>query len=198
MSRAAVFFLLMFLLTPAARAASEPDAVVGAFHAALADAMARGETLGCKGRIDRLRPVIVATFDIPLLASLILRRRWEGLAAPQRAEFTALLQDLIVQAYASNFSHDGGASFATVESRELAGGRRQVRTRLMPPHDDAVTLDYFLQQTDGGWRVINVIANGVSDLALRSTQYDKVFEQSGFDGLMAKLRAQIAADRAAC
>ncbi|MBX9929919.1 MAG: ABC transporter substrate-binding protein, partial [Gemmatimonadaceae bacterium] len=34
-----------------------------------------------------------------------------------------------------------------------------------------VTLDYVLHDTAGEWRIINVIAEGVSDLALRSTQY---------------------------
>ena len=38
----------------------------------------------------------------------------------------------------------------------------------------------------------------VSDLALRSSQYEKIFDDSGFDGLMDKLQKQIAADRAAC
>ena len=198
MSRAVLLFLCILSFVSTARAAPEPAAVVENFHAALADAMQHGEALGCKGRVEKLQPVVVATFDIPFLASHILRRRWETLSAQQRADFTATLQELIVVTYASNFSHDSGATFATVESRELTGGRRQVRARLTPAHDDAVTLDYFLQQSGGTWRVINVIANGVSDLALRSSQYDKIFAQSGLDGLMTKLRDQIAGDRASC
>ena len=198
MSRAVLSVLCLLSFVSPAWAAPEPDAVVGNFHAALTDAMEHGEALACKGRIDKLQPTVVTTFDIPFLASHILRRRWETMSAQQRTDFTATLQELIVVTYASNFSHNSGVKFATVETRDLAGGRRQVRARLTPAHDEPVTLDYFLQQKDGAWRVINVIANGVSDLALRSSQYDKIFAQSGFDGLMAKLRKQIASDRAAC
>ncbi len=196
MSRVA-FALLCALLASPASAATEPDAVVNGFHAALTDAMEHGEQLGCKGRLQKLEPAIASSFDIPFIASHILRKRWGKLTAEQRAAFTAVLHDLIVQTYASNFSHKG-PTFTTLETRD-AGARKQVRTRLKPARDEPVTLEYFMQKdAAGGWRIINVIANGVSDLALRSSQYDKVFEQSGFDGLMAKLQKQIAADRAAC
>jgi len=195
MSRAGLtLFLTLWLAVPAM--AAEPEAVVDNFHAVLTDAMDHGAQLGCKGRVDKIGPVIAQTFDIPFIAAHILRKRWDKLTPDQRTAFTAILHDLIVQTYASNFSHPG-PKFATLETND-SGPRKQVRTRLTPTHDEPVTLDYFLQKSGDGWKVINVIANGVSDLALRSSQYDKVFEQSGFDGLMAKLQKQVAADRAAC
>ena len=196
MSRVALALFLTLSLALPAMAAAEPAAVVEKFHAALTDAMEHGAQLGCKGRVDQLAPVIAQTFDIPFIASHILRKRWDKLTPEQRTEFTTVLNDLIVQTYASNFSHPG-PKFATVETKD-SGSRKQVRTKLTPTHDEPVTLDYFLQKSGEDWKVINVIANGVSDLALRSSQYDKVFEQSGFDGLMAKLGKQVAADRAAC
>ncbi len=190
--------LLSFLLPFAARAANEPADVVNTLHAALLDAMLHGDTLGCSGRLQRLEPVIASTFDLPFIAQHILKRRWESMTPAQREQFTATLKDLTVVTYATNFSHNSGVQFSTKESRALSKERYQVRAMLTPAHDDKVALDYFLQQSDGRWRVINVIADGVSDLALRSTQYDKVYTQSGFEGLMAKLREQIKSNRAPC
>jgi phospholipid transport system substrate-binding protein len=193
-----VALFLASLLAPGfARAGSEPDAVVNAFHAALIDAMAHGAELGCKGRVAKLEPVIVATFDVPFIANHILRKRWAKLTPEQRSAFTTTLKDLTVETYASNFSH-AGPRFELVEVRELSPTRKQVRTKLMPAHDEPVSLDYFLQKSGNDWKIINVIANGVSDLALRSSQYDKVFGDTGFDGLMSKLHKQIEADLAAC
>jgi phospholipid transport system substrate-binding protein len=196
MSRAVFAFLIGCLCVAPALAATEPAAVVDRFHAALTDAMDHGAALGCQGRIDKLEPVVTSTFDVPFVASHILRKRWDKLSPEQRSAFTTILKDLIVQTYASNFSHPG-PKFATGETKD-SGSRKQVRTKLTPAHDEPVTLDYFLQKNGEDWRVINVIANGVSDLALRSSQYDKVFGQSGFDGLIEKLKKQIAADKAAC
>ena len=196
-SLAVLCFLLPSLLSWTARAANEPADVVSTLHAALLDNMQHGDTLGCSGRVQKLEPVIAATFDLPFIAQHILKRRWESMTQPQREQFIGTLKDLTVVTYATNFSHNSGVQFSTKESRALSKNRYQVRAMLIPAHDDKVALDYFLQQSDR-WRVINVIADGVSDLALRSTQYDKVYTQSGFEGLMAKLREQIKSNRATC
>jgi phospholipid transport system substrate-binding protein len=197
MLRVVVAVLLVSLTSGTARAAAAPEGVIDGFHAALTDAMAHGAELGCKGRVAKLEPVIVHAFDVPFIANHILRKRWDKLSAEQRSAFTTTLKDLTVETYASNFSHPG-TKFERVEVRELTPTRRQVRARLVPAHDEPVTLDYSLQKSGEDWKIINVVANGVSDLALRSSQYDKVFVDSGFDGLMSKLHKQIEADLAAC
>jgi phospholipid transport system substrate-binding protein len=189
-----LLFVALVILPEAVRAAQAPEVVVERFHAALTEAM---KEKGCKDRIDRLEPVIDSTFDMDFIASHILRRRWEKVTAEQRSAFMLMMKNLTVQTYASNFSKPG-PTFTTLESKSVSATRSQVRTRLAPRQDDPVTMDYFLQKSGDSWKIINVIANGVSDLALRSSQYDKVFEQQGFDGLMDKLQKQISADRAAC
>ncbi len=190
--------LVASLLIPGVAAASgDADAVVTGFHAALTDAMAHGAELACKGRVAKLEPVIGSAFDLPFIANHILRKRWDKMTPEQRSAFTATLKELTVETYASNFSHPG-VKFQMVETKALSPTRKQVRMRLIPAHDEPVSLDYFLQKSGDDWKIINVIANGVSDLALRSSQYDKVFEDSGFDGLMSKLHKQIEADLAAC
>jgi phospholipid transport system substrate-binding protein len=188
--------ILCLSLAPAARGASESVQVVEGFHAALIDLMKHGETLGCEGRRKQIEPVIVSTFDLPSIARQILRRRWDKLTPEQQALFTDTLRGVVVLTYASNFSSDGGVSFRTVDAKDLERGRREVRTQLIPQRKAAVSLDYFLHQADGQWRVINVIADGVSDLALRSVQYDGIYAQAGFDGLIARLLDQIAKKKA--
>lgn len=197
MLRAVVVAVFFASLSGIARAGDAPDAVINGFHAALTDAMAHGAELGCKGRVAKLEPVVVKTFDLPFIANHILRKRWEKMTPEQRSAFTTTLKDLTVETYAGNFSHPG-TRFELVETKDLTATRKQVRTRLIPAHDEPVSLDYFLQKSGDDWKIINVIANGVSDLALRSSQYDKVFEDSGFDGLMSKLHKQIEADLTAC
>ena len=197
MLRAVVVAVFIASLSGIARAGDAPDAVINSFHAALSDAMSHGAELGCKGRVAKLEPVIVKTFDLPFIANHILRKRWEKMTPEQRSAFTATLKDLTVETYAGNFSHPG-TKFELIETKDLSATRKQVRTRLIPAHDEPVSLDYFLQKSGDDWKIINVIANGVSDLALRSSQYDKVFEDAGFDGLMTKLHKQIEADLTAC
>jgi phospholipid transport system substrate-binding protein len=53
-----------------------------------------------------------------------------------------------------------------------------------------VSLEYLLHEGDGGWRIINIVADGVSDLALKRAEYQRVFASGGLDGLVAELEQQ--------
>ena len=196
------FYLGLLLSAAAAGAdaagAPAPTEIVGAFHAALIDAMQHGKTLACEQRIQRLAPVIRSTFEIPELAHLVLRRHWSGLSAAQQRQFTEALEQLIVTTYASEFNAYGGESFGAPVQQELPAGRRKVHTTLNHPPDAPVSFDYVLQPAHEGWRVINVLADGISDLALRSAQYDSVIKSQGFDQLVSGLHKQAAKNRNGC
>ena len=178
--------------------APAPTEVVGAFHAALIDAMQHGRTVACEQRIQHLAPVIRSTFEIKELARLVMRRHWAKLTPDQQKRFTSALEQLILTTYASQFNDYGGESFAVPTQQELPAGRRKVHSTLNHPPDAPVSFDYVLQASPDGWRVVNVLADGISDLALRSAQYDSVMKSDGFDKLLAGLQEQAAKNRAGC
>lgn len=193
--------LLLACASVLAAPAPAPEQIVERFHATLLENMRQGGALGCEGRMERLRPVVRETFDVPDLSRRVLRRRWTELNDAQRAQFTDALEELIVTTYAREFHAYDGERFATVESAPLPGGRgtlRQVRTLLSPAAGEPVTLDYALHATPAGWRVINVVAGGVSDLALRSAQYEAGYKTGGYDALIDGLRAQATRIRSQC
>lgn len=193
-----ILLLAGALLLTAAYAGATPADAVNTFHAALLDTMKHGASLGCGGRIQRLKPVIENTFDIPFLAQRVLRRQWAELSPAQRSQFTAVLDEIIVSTYASQFSSHDGETFSTQETQEVAGGNRLVHTRLERRGDVPVSFDYVLHESAGGWRMVNVLADGVSDLALRSSQYDRLYKEKGFDGLIAHMQQQISQNKAGC
>ena len=52
-------------------------------------------------------------------------------------------------------------------------GRAQVQTAIVRPGEADIPLEYLLQQKDGAWRIINIVADGVSDLALKRAEYQR-------------------------
>jgi phospholipid transport system substrate-binding protein len=52
-------------------------------------------------------------------------------------------------------------------------------------------MDYLLKKTGDDWSIINIITNGVSDLALKRSEYVAVIQKSGFDVLLAELSVKI-------
>lgn len=193
-----LFAPLLFACLPMATpAAALPAATVDGLHNALIDNMKRGDKLGCTGRVQHMKPAVDAAFDLPFLAQRILRKRWTELSAEQQAQFIAALDDMVVSTYAAQFSSYNDESFSTGATEETGGGNRVVHAKLKHGND-TVSFDYVLRDSGGSWKIVNVIADGVSDLAIRSAQYESVFKQQGFDGLLAHLRELTAKNKTGC
>ena len=168
-----------------------PVAQVETLHAALLEAMQGGETLGFAGRRDRLVPVLDATFDFSTISRLVTGRHWGSLGAADRAAFTDVFKALSAATYADNFDSFSGERFETRSNRSK-GKAEIVRTVIIGSDGDETSLDYLLTQEDGTWRIVNVIADGVSDISLKRSEYGGIIDQEGISGLIAKLKAKVA------
>ncbi len=193
----ALLLMLSVLAIPAAFAA-EPTETVDAFHAGLLANMRAGNQVACADRMQKLGAAVDKDFDIPFLAQRVLRKRWDGLTDTQHSQFISVFRELVVITYVTNFSSYDGETFATVDTQDMNGGFKNVRALLKPTSGDTVHFDYVLHKNNDGWRIVNIIADGVSDLAVRSTQYEQKFQEKGYDGLIAALREQIVKAKEKC
>lgn len=132
-------------------------------------------------------PLIEDTHDLGYMARLSVARFWNSFSAEQRKSFEDAFRHLSVMGYAARFRDTAGNSFRIDEVRAVPGDRVEVATRLMSPPDAPISLNYVLHRDKGGWRIVNILAEGVSDLALQRSQYQQVMQSRGFDGLLAHL-----------
>jgi phospholipid transport system substrate-binding protein len=184
------------LLTPgvSARAADAPAAspgpqqVVDSLHTALIKAMKGGHELGFEGRYKLLAPVVDQSFDMPYIAQLSLGTYWSGLSAAQREQFIEVLKRYSASNYAAEFDSYDGGHFQTESEQTMQPGVDSVNSRFTSGTGKEHQFNYLLRKTPGGWRIINVIVDGVSDLSLKRGQYSYVMKTDGFDSLIAKLK----------
>lgn len=142
-------------------------------------------------RYRALEPTIVATHDLPYIAEFALRRQWASLTDDQRQRFVDAFERLSVMTYAARFKNVASDAFRALEAGEPdASGRVQVATAIKREGEADVSLEYLLHETPEGWRIINIVADGVSDLALKRAEYQRVFASGGIDGLVAELTQQ--------
>lgn len=142
-------------------------------------------------RFDALEPIVVATHNLPYIAEFALRRQWASLGEADRARFVAAFERLSVMTYAARFKSVGADTFRPIAAAPAdAGGRVQVSTAVARTDQPDVSLEYVLQQDGTSWRIINIVADGVSDLALKRAEYQRLFASSGLDGLIVDLEAQ--------
>ena len=69
--------------------------------------------------------------------------------------------------------------------------RKLVQTRFVKSDGEEMRFNYILHQTNGQWKIINIMINGVSDLALKRVEYGSILKKDGYPTLIEKLRLQI-------
>ncbi len=199
MALSALLLTVALLASPLAFAqgASKSDAqqgpaqVVEGLHSVLIKAMKAGSQAGFKGRYDLIQPVVEHDFDFHFIGDMVLGQDWSKLTPAEQKQFVQTLRHYTIANYASQFDSYGGEHFTDAKVSDYRQGIKLVHTQLVDStgkHHDFV---YMLHQTGGKWRVINVIADGVSDLSLKRSQYQSVFENQGFATLIQKIQGQI-------
>ncbi len=164
---------------------------VDKLNAALIDAMRNAKPLGYKGRSAKLDPVIRETHEFNAIAQIALGSHWKGLSEEQKKTFVDKLTELSVATYAAQFNGYAGEEFKYESEQGMKSNRVTLRYELVAPKEKPVKFEYVLGQASGQWVIINIVVDGISDLALKKAQYTSVIEREGFDSLLNKLNQKI-------
>ena len=138
-----------------------------------------------------LTPVIENLFDTDTISRIALGSHWKTLAEADRILVTSRMLRLIISNYASRFKQFSGEEFATVSNKRISANRHLVKATLKTSRGETITLDYFLLESDSGWKIYDITANGVSDLALKRASYNESYRESGLAGVISEIDRQI-------
>ena len=190
-----VVFITCLLATATAFAQDETGAtakqVVEKFQSELIAVMKDGKQLGYAGRYEKLYEPISNSHDLTKIARIVVGKEWEKLSETQQQKLTDIFVRLSVASYAHNFKDYSGESFVFDSEEETARGGVVIHSHLVIPNDKPVKFDYMLKEKGNSWRIINIIANGVSDLALKRSEYTSILLREGFDALISKINEKI-------
>jgi phospholipid transport system substrate-binding protein len=167
--------------------------VVNYLQESLIKSMREGGKLGYRGRFDLLAKAVDQTHDLDFIARTTLGANWTQLSAEQQRVFTDVFRKLSIGTYAGWFKSHEGERFEFIEQQDMPRDQVMVRTRFVQQGGEPpVRFDYVLRQTKDGWRIVNVLADGVSDLALKRVEYRAILQRDGFQGLINMLKDKIA------
>jgi phospholipid transport system substrate-binding protein len=165
--------------------------VVEKFQTELIAVMKNGKQLGYAGRYDKLYEPVSNSHDLTKIARIVVGKEWEKLSEAQQQKLVDVFIRLSVASYAHNFKDYSGETFVFDSEEETTRGGVVVHSHFIIPDDKPVKFDYMLKEKGNSWRIINIIANGVSDLALKRSEYTTILQREGFDALIAKINEKI-------
>jgi len=102
-------------------------------------------------------------------------------------EFTPLFIDFLEHAYMGILETNGDAKIQYV--REVNDGDYvQINTRTRLKDGSEYRVDYKLLSNQAGWRVYDVVVEGISLINNYRSQFDRILNKSSFDQLLKDLR----------
>ncbi len=199
--RVALFVALLALMASAglgARAADPPDARV--FLATLTDRvieqlMAPG--IGQDEQEGRFRVLLNEGFNIPMLGRFVLGRYWRRASDKERKAFLVVFEDVIVQRFLPIFAENSGErlSIGQIRPDPKNPALSTVTSRLLRPQGEPVRVEWRIRREADQYRIIDVVAEGVSIAITLRSEYSSFIRQHGGDVgvLIESLRQKIAA-----
>lgn len=186
-----LFLCLLWLPAPAVYATGNASETVTHLQSMILKIMKEGGTLGFKGRYEVITPVIDQTHDLQVIARISVGKHWKTFTTEQQEEFINTFKKLSHSTYANRFNSYSGEEFKVISEKALKQNRKLVQTRFVISDSEEFRFNYVLHQVKDQWKIINIMVNGVSDLALKRTEYGGILEKDGYSKLLEKLRSQI-------
>ena len=170
---------------------TDPAKTVNSLHSSLLKGMQGGDKLGFQGRFKLLAPIVERSLDLDFIAKTILGKLWTKLNREQQQIFISHFHKLSISTYAGWFKEYNGEHFKYIDQKTMPRNYVLVRSQLIKSNGDTVSFDYLLRQDKKDWRIINILADGVSDLALKRVEYRSVLEKKGFKVFIDMLKKKI-------
>ena len=168
---------------------AEAESFVKGKHSELVELVSKAKTPADEKKLDA---AFDAALDIDGLAKATLKDSWDQRTPTERTEFTAVLRDLVRNAYRRNIKKTLGYEVDYKGEQDGEAGKvvRTVARNAKNAREEPVSIDYVVHQVDGKWAIVDIVTEGSSLSRNYRNQFRKVIEKKGFDELLKRMKAK--------
>ena len=163
-----------------------PEATVESLHNALLTIARMDSEDNFGKKYSLLEPTISESFDFRKIAKLVTGSHWEDGLKTEQEDFEKSLLGVAVHNYVLNFKGNSKLQFKLVK-KTIRKNKAVIETSLINPGDTITKLKYVLYKRKERWFIVNVVAQGVSDLSLKRADYMRFLESNTLGDLAKKL-----------
>lgn len=193
-----LFMLTLGVAAPPAALAADDEPTNGKariFLASLGERainVARDKAAPKEDRETRIRALLREGFDLKIIARLVLGKHWRRMDDSQRKEFVGVFEDAMVQQSLTIFGRYTNETFdiTTVGPDRTNPKLIAISTNIKRSNGAAAKVDWRLRKSGQNYKIIDIVAEGVSMALTLRQEYSAVIERSGgkIDGLIEELR----------
>jgi phospholipid transport system substrate-binding protein len=181
----------MLLATPALAQDSGPEALVKKITQDVMEAIKSDKQLAAGDKQKALKLAeekILPHVDFQEATRLAVGRSWNQASPEQRKKLVDEFRRMLVRTYSSAISAYEGQTMKVLPVRMKPDDTEvTVRNQYIRPGAKPVALDYSMRKTDAGWKIYDIVVEGVSLVLTYRSEFDAVVKQQGVDGLIKAL-----------
>lgn len=131
---------------------------------------------------------VLPNFDFTRMTQLAAGRYWRRATPEQQKQLVAEFRNMLVRTYTKAFTMYRDQSI-DVKPLTLAATDTEttVKTRIIKAGGQATEVDYQMKKAADGWKVFDVVIEGVSMVTSYRSTFATQIDQSGVDGLIKTL-----------
>ena len=186
------FLLALVLSVPAARAAElGPDALVRQITDDVMNAILKDKALQAGDKQKALalaEEKILPHIDFRAMTRLALGRNWSKASPAQREQVVNGFRSMLIRTYSNAIGTYQGQKMEVKPTRMDPGDTDvTVRNSYLSPGRPAVQVDYRMEKQPDGWKIYDIVFDGVSLVATYRSEFAQQVRDGGIEGLIARL-----------
>lgn len=131
---------------------------------------------------------VLPYIDFEHATRLAVGRAWSRTTPEQRKRLVSEFRDMLVRTYSNAVSAYQGQTLKVLPSRGQADPEdTTVRTQYIRAGGQPLTIEFHMRKVKEGWKVYDIVVEGVSLVLTYRSEFDAVVKQEGIDGLIARL-----------
>ncbi|MDP6873179.1 MAG: ABC transporter substrate-binding protein [Alphaproteobacteria bacterium] len=132
-------------------------------------------------RIAQFHGLMSRDFDIPLMARFALGRHWKRADTDQRTAYVDAFSKFLLHNYAPKIAGAKVARFDVLSARRAGKRDVMVQSRIARGNGQILKLVWRMRQRNGQFRVIDVVAEGVSLALTKRQEFAAILKANGGD-----------------
>jgi phospholipid transport system substrate-binding protein len=140
---------------------------------------------------ERVRPILTRTISFPDMTRLAIGPGWREFSEAERDQAIALYTTLIIRTYSARFTPGELPSIDFRTIRPTASGRVEALTTTLYQGGRYDVVYHMRDIPQKGWRVTDVVIEGVSMVANYRAQFDSQFKSGGSAAVLQSLKKAV-------
>jgi phospholipid transport system substrate-binding protein len=134
---------------------------------------------------------ILPHVDFEEATRLAVGRGWAQASPEQKKSLVQEFRNMLVRTYSNAIGAYEGQTMKVLPSRVKPGDDdATVRNQFIRPGGKPVLIDYSMRKTPQGWKIYDIVVEGVSLVLTYRSEFDAVVKQEGIDGLIKRLSSK--------